>query len=149
GAPSALSRTEAARRETASRSHFPAQLDRHPLLGGDPNCDPAGRCDPPKCSLTWSGRRDSNPRPPPWQGGALPTEPRPRGSHFTNPPHGPANSDHAPVDPNPLRPRSESGSSSTQPASTTGDAITRSCAIRSPLLIVTGLVRSEEHTSEL
>jgi hypothetical protein len=28
--------------------------------------------------LTWSGRRDSNPRPPPWQGGALPTEPRPR-----------------------------------------------------------------------
>src|SRR5438477_8780849 len=24
-----------------------------------------------------SGRRDSNPRPPPWQGGALPTEPRP------------------------------------------------------------------------
>src|SRR6266508_3705158 len=25
----------------------------------------------------WSGRRDSNPRPPPWQGGALPTEPRP------------------------------------------------------------------------
>src|SRR4026208_2472873 len=29
-------------------------------------------------ALTWSGRRDSNPRPPPWQGGALPTEPRPR-----------------------------------------------------------------------
>ncbi len=28
--------------------------------------------------LLWSGRRDSNPRPPPWQGGALPTEPRPR-----------------------------------------------------------------------
>src|SRR5688572_11134523 len=28
--------------------------------------------------LFWSGRRDSNPRPPPWQGGALPTEPRPR-----------------------------------------------------------------------
>src|SRR5256886_15260349 len=27
---------------------------------------------------SWSGRRDSNPRPPPWQGGALPTEPRPR-----------------------------------------------------------------------
>ena len=27
--------------------------------------------------LLWSGRRDSNPRPPPWQGGALPTEPRP------------------------------------------------------------------------
>src|SRR5690554_6020445 len=25
-----------------------------------------------------SGRRDSNPRPSPWQGDALPTEPRPR-----------------------------------------------------------------------
>src|SRR6266508_4546762 len=28
-------------------------------------------------AASWSGRRDSNPRPPPWQGGALPTEPRP------------------------------------------------------------------------
>ena len=28
--------------------------------------------------LLWSGRRDSNPRPSPWQGDALPTEPRPR-----------------------------------------------------------------------
>ena len=28
----------------------------------------------PSC---WSGRRDSNPRPQPWQGCALPTEPRP------------------------------------------------------------------------
>ena len=27
---------------------------------------------------SWSGRRDSNPRPSPWQGDALPTEPRPR-----------------------------------------------------------------------
>src|SRR5438445_13032448 len=35
------------------------------------------------CGFPWSGRRDSNPRPPPWQGGALPTEPRPRGSYFT------------------------------------------------------------------
>jgi hypothetical protein len=34
----------------------------------------------------WSGRRDSNPRPPPWQGGALPAEPRPRGTHSTKPP---------------------------------------------------------------
>src|SRR5205085_721815 len=31
---------------------------------------------------SWSGRRDSNPRPPPWQGGALPTEPRPRATHL-------------------------------------------------------------------
>ena len=26
----------------------------------------------------WSGQRGSNPRPPPWQGGALPTEPCPQ-----------------------------------------------------------------------
>ena len=35
----------------------------------------------PKAAVHRSGRRDSNPRPPPWQGGALPTEPRPRGVH--------------------------------------------------------------------
>src|SRR5687768_3449234 len=29
-------------------------------------------------ALHWSGRRDSNPRPQPWQGCALPAEPRPR-----------------------------------------------------------------------
>src|SRR6476619_7570964 len=28
----------------------------------------------------WSGRRDSNPRPSPWQGDALPTEPLPLGA---------------------------------------------------------------------
>lgn len=41
---------------------------------------------PPKCRnprlpegfLKWSGRRDSNSRRPPWQGGALPTELRPQ-----------------------------------------------------------------------
>ncbi len=33
---------------------------------------------PQKGPLTWSGRRDSNPRPQPWQGCALPAEPRPR-----------------------------------------------------------------------
>src|SRR5690349_3265060 len=31
-----------------------------------------------KAIAIWSGRRDSNPRPSPWQGDALPTEPRPR-----------------------------------------------------------------------
>ena len=30
-------------------------------------------------SLLWSGRRGSNPLPPPWQGGALPDELRPHG----------------------------------------------------------------------
>ena len=33
---------------------------------------------PPELGFYWSGRRDSNPRPSPWQGDALPTEPRPR-----------------------------------------------------------------------
>ncbi len=37
-----------------------------------------GRKRSPRDRLRWSGRRDSNPRPPPWQGGALPAEPRPR-----------------------------------------------------------------------
>ena len=32
--------------------------------------------------MIWSGRRDSNPRHPPWQGGALPTELRPQQSQF-------------------------------------------------------------------
>jgi hypothetical protein len=49
-----------------------------------------------KSALTWcdvwmlSGRRGSNPRPQPWQGCALPTEPRPRGSRnlpVTDPGH--------------------------------------------------------------
>ena len=37
--------------------------------------DPSHRRD---LDFLWSGRRDSNPRPQPWQGCALPTEPRPR-----------------------------------------------------------------------
>ncbi len=38
-----------------------------------------GHCSPPGWArLAPSGRRDSNPRPSPWQGDALPTEPRPR-----------------------------------------------------------------------
>ena len=35
-----------------------------------------------KGSLSWSGRRDSNPRPSPWQGDALPTEPRPQAARY-------------------------------------------------------------------
>ena len=62
---------------------------------------------PPSCRLeiTWrppSGRRDSNPRPSPWQGDALPTEPRPHATgtcgsgprcacNHNNPPMGQAN----------------------------------------------------------
>ena len=36
--------------------------------------------DPTCAERIWSGRRDSNPRPSPWQGDALPTEPLPLGS---------------------------------------------------------------------
>src|SRR5207245_672652 len=43
--------------------------------------DPGGS-DP----TSWSGRRDSNPRPSPWQGDALPTEPRPHASERLSPP---------------------------------------------------------------
>src|SRR6266511_2250164 len=51
---------------------------------------PALRPGPPRetaggRAASWSGRRDSNPRPPPWQGGALPTEPRPRVPGRTGP----------------------------------------------------------------
>ena len=34
-------------------------------------------------SISWSGQRGSNPRPPPWQGGALPTEPCPRARKYS------------------------------------------------------------------
>lgn len=34
-------------------------------------------------SSYWSGRRDSNPRPAPWQGAALPTEPLPHGGDYS------------------------------------------------------------------
>ena len=39
-----------------------------------------------------SGRRDSNPRPPPWQGGALPAEPLPHRSLVPAVPHRPCTS---------------------------------------------------------
>src|SRR5206468_5909462 len=41
-------------------------------------------------ATSWSGRRDSNPRPSPWQGDALPTEPLP--PETFRPPHGGAES---------------------------------------------------------
>src|SRR5947199_962900 len=86
----------------------------------------------------WSGRRDSNPRPPPWQGGALPLshvraaclhgrrpsatlQPAPRGRRKP--------SDHrAPVEPNPPAPREVSRSSSAHEGSATGIATITSCA---------------------
>src|SRR6266498_608480 len=84
----------------------------------------------PDLGFLWSGRRDSNPRPPPWQGGALPTEPRPHApeghsksrdwdSSLQRPP---LRRRQAPVEPNPPSPRVEGGSSSTQAGRTVGSA---------------------------
>ena len=47
---------------------------------------PARRSIRPAFMIKWSGRRDSNPRPQPWQGYALPAEPRPRArKYYTQP----------------------------------------------------------------
>ena len=54
----------------------------------------------------WSGRRDSNPRPSPWQGDALPTEPRPRkASHSSSSPLRTLPADHRSLDCATGRPR--------------------------------------------
>ncbi len=42
-------------------------------------------CNTAQRAKEWSGRRDSNPRPSPWQGDALPTEPLPLGAAHTGP----------------------------------------------------------------
>src|SRR6266550_8102218 len=92
-----------------------------------------------------SGRRDSNPRPPPWQGGALPTEPRPRVLIHPRSPFRhlqPASSvplrtkryplpadQSIPVEPNPPSPRPLSGRSSAHVGATERIATTTSCAI--------------------
>ena len=39
-------------------------------------------------TTSWSGRRDSNPRPSPWQGDALPAEPRPQSGFENTSPRG-------------------------------------------------------------
>ena len=49
----------------------PADLGSLSLAGGRPGPGRSSR------TRKWSGRRDSNPRPSPWQGDALPTEPLP------------------------------------------------------------------------
>ena len=55
----------------------PAGLGSLSLAGGRPGPDRSLR------TRKWSGRRDSNPRPSPWQGDALPTEPLPLGMSTT------------------------------------------------------------------
>ena len=49
---------------SAARNQRHAEINKKGRLLADP-------------SNSWSGQRGSNPRPPPWQGGALPTEPCP------------------------------------------------------------------------
>ncbi len=57
-----------------------------PLDEGAAISGPVGLgCRPmPRWAKKWSGRRDSNPRPSPWQGDALPTEPLPLDDATTN-----------------------------------------------------------------
>ncbi len=99
---------------------------------------------------SWSGRRDSNPRPPPWQGGALPL------SHVRRLRHHPRHGDselqpvayETPVEPKPPAPLWDSGSSSTNAGDTSGRATITSCAIRSPAAISTGSWRSRFTTAQ-
>ena len=104
----------------------------------------------------WSGRRDSNPRPPPWQGGALPTEPRPRvlreRSHSSlGGPRTPINRPraHAPDDPNPPSPRWDGGRLSAHSVATSGSTTITSWAMRSPFAIRTGRSRSRFTTAHV
>ena len=116
----------------------------------DPECDPLGASGDGKDTPTWSGRRDSNPRPPPWQGGALPL------SHVRRLRHHPRHGDselqpvayETPVEPKPPAPLWDSGSSSTNAADTSGRATITSCAMRSPASISTGSWRSRFTTAQ-
>ena len=61
---------------------LPSLRPMRPQPAGSPWIPRTAGC-PLRCSASPSGRRDSNPRPSPWQGDALPTEPRPHASHPT------------------------------------------------------------------
>ena len=61
-----------ARRET-ERCSFPRRARRKEGSSSKKNREPAGS----RLVKSWSGQRDSNPRPSPWQGDALPAEPCP------------------------------------------------------------------------
>ena len=59
--------------ETRSAFHTPQAKSIPPANKKDRNPIPSDSC-PCRtfCRALWSGKRDSDPRPPPWQGGALP-----------------------------------------------------------------------------
>ena len=64
--------------KTAHRAVF---LTETHLIGSNPATGPKTKTTcriSAGCESSWSGRRGSNPRPRPWQGRALPAEPRPR-----------------------------------------------------------------------
>src|SRR5882762_11926096 len=65
---------------TTTPTDWAADFLRIPQGKGKPPPEPKRALRPLTCGVTWSGRRDSNPRPSPWQGDALPAEPRPRDS---------------------------------------------------------------------
>ncbi len=111
------------RRESNPGTGFCRPLPHHSATSPRPLSTKGGRNRPP------SGRPDSNRRPQPWQGCALPAELRPRWRGCY---HGAARIDYEPVDPNPPDPRLVAGSSSTTSKSWTATGTTTSCAIRSP-----------------
>ena len=82
-----------------------------------------------------SGRPDSNRRPSPWQGDALPTEPRPQGLRHSI---GMPSSVYRPELPKPPSPLSENGSWMTGSSSTLSTAWRTSCATFSPRLMWIG-----------
>ena len=111
------------RRESNPGTGFCRPLPHHSATSPRPLSTKSGRNRPP------SGRPDSNRRPQPWQGCALPAELRPRWRGCY---HGAARTDYEPVDPNPPDPRLVAGSSSTTSKSWTATGTTTSCAIRLP-----------------
>jgi hypothetical protein len=73
---------------TVDLTSQPARAIKGRWMGPDASRRPPERA--PDLRFLGSGRRDSNPRPQPWQGCALPTEPRPRCLYRLAPSRAPA-----------------------------------------------------------
>ena len=119
------------RRESNPGTGFCRPLPHHSATSPKPLSAKGGR------NRRSSGRPDSNRRPQPWQGCALPAELRPRWRGCY---HGAAGTIHEPVEPNPPDPRLDPGSSATSTKSCTATGTTTNCAIRSPRSISNGSV---------
>ena len=94
--------------------------------------DPRLTTRPRRRIVDLSGRRDSNPRPQPWQGCALPTELLPRRWAHCSARVTPTKRSYLPVDPNPPAPRTVSSRLSTSIHSIAGTGTIASWAMRSP-----------------